>query len=206
MKDFAKILEQHKGKLEQIEDQLDALHEKHMALVTEQKHCEQAQAVIQKVAQLTQEELKYHVSELVTLALAAVFDDPYEFEVSFEQRRSQTECDLWFVRDGERVDPLTASGGGAVDVACFALRVALWSLKAHRTRPVLVLDEPLKFLKGDDLPEKGARMIREISERLGIQIIMISHQVEQIEFADRVFHVTKKGKSKKKGVSSVTVK
>jgi ABC-type transporter Mla maintaining outer membrane lipid asymmetry ATPase subunit MlaF len=201
MRDFSKLLEQRKGQLIQIEDTLDDLHERIMTLQVDQKNCEQAQAIIQKVAMLTQEELKYHVSELVTLALAAVFDDPYEFVVDFQQRRNQTECDLCFQRDGEQVSPAIASGGGAVDVACFALRVALWSLKTHRTRPVLILDEPLKWLKGDDLPEKGARMIKEISARLGIQIIMISHIPDQIEHADRVFLVRKKRKK-----SYVTVK
>ena len=200
MREYDKILQQRKGQLQQTECRLDTLHERLMSLQREQKDCEQAQAVIQTVAQLTQEELKYHISELGTLALAAVFDDPYELELDFVQRRGQTECDIWFVRDGERVNPLSASGGGAIDVACFALRVSLWSLKAKRTRPVLILDEPLKWLKGEDLPEKGARLIKEISERLKLQIIYISHIPEQVESADRIHHITLK-----KGVSYVRV-
>lgn len=200
MRDYEKILQQRQGQLLQVSDQLDTLHERLMKLQREHKDCELAQSVIQNVAQLTQEELKYHVSELCTLALAAVFDDPYELELDFVQRRGQTECDIWFVRDGERINPLAASGGGAVDVACFALRVSLWSLKKKRTRPILILDEPLKWLKGDDLPEKGARLIKEISERLKIQIIYISHIPEQVESANRIHSFTLR-----KGVTNVRV-
>ena len=197
MREYDKILQQRKGQLQQTECRLDTLHERLMSLQREQKDCEQAQVVIQKVAQLTQEELKYHVSELVTLALAAVFDDPYQFEIDFVQRRGQTECDLWFVRDGKRIDPMNASGGGAQDVASFALRVSLWSLKSKRTRPILILDEPMTALKGEDLPEKGARLLKEISEKLKLQIIYVSHSPEQIESADGIHSISiKKGVSK----------
>jgi hypothetical protein len=175
---------------------------------------EEAQRVIQTVAQMTQKELEFHISSLVSLALAAVFDDPYEFIVEFVQRRGRTECDLWFVRSSNtggagvsgksgatgdnkgntldtrtRIDPMTASGGGAVEVASFALRVALWSMATPRTRNTLLLDEPLKFLKGDILPERGSRMIQLLSERLGLQIIMVSHIADQIEGANRRIEV-----------------
>jgi hypothetical protein len=193
---------------------------------------EEAQRVIQTVAQMTQKELEFHISSLVSLALAAVFDDPYEFIVEFVQRRGRTECDLWFVRspqgngtvekgngpggavekgngpggavekgngDKVKIDPMTASGGGAVEVASFALRVALWSMATPRTRNVLLLDEPLKFLKGDILPERGSRMIQLLSERLNLQIIMVSHIADQIEGADRRIEVKlKDGRSRVK--------
>lgn len=151
--------------------------------------------MIQEVAQQTQEELKYHISEIVTLALAAVFDKPYQFEVDFVQRRNQTEADLWFVRDGERIDPLTASGGGAVDVASFALRASLWALQ--RNRPILILDEPGKFISKTYQPKFG-EMLQMISKRLSIQILFITHCDDLVDSADRIFEV-----SIRKGVSVV---
>ena len=199
MTDYRKILDAKKGELVHIKKWLAVAIEKKVELQESLETYEQAQVVIQNVAQQTQEELKYHVSELVTLALAAVFDDPYEFEMEFVQKHNQTECNLWFVRDGERIDPLEASGGGAVDVACFALRVCLWSLQNPKNNEVLILDEPLKWLKGGDLPEKGMRMIKEVSEKLGLQVLMISHIPDQIESADAVHSITLR-----KGVSFVT--
>lgn len=155
-----------------------------------------ARALLQEAARITQEKLQWRISKLVTLAQESVFENPYETKMVFESKFGRTHVDLFFERNGQRVDPLEASGGGAVDVAAFGLQMSLWTLKTPRLRPVFVLDEPLKWLKGGDLPEKGAKMIREIAHRLGVQIIMVSHIPDQIAHADRVFRVVKRrGKS-----------
>lgn len=194
-----KTLEQRKGRQAQVTTDLANCREKIDKLVVGARWCEEAQTIIQTVAQATQQELEYHVGELVTLAMAAVFEDPYQLEVEFVQRRGRTETDLWFVRNGSKVDPLSSSGGGAVDVACFALRVALWSLAPKRTRPTLVLDEPLKFLS-EGYQEKASGMIKEIATKLGVQIIMVTH-IEQLKTAaDSICAVSKL----KNGTSSAT--
>lgn len=193
-------IERLKGRKQQLETDLENVSVSISDLGRQSVYCEQAQVIIQEVAQLTQEQLQYQVSELVTLALASVFENPYELELEFVQRRGRTEADLWFVRDGKRINPMEASGGGAVDVAAFALRIALWSLAKPRTRNTLILDEPLKFLKGGELPEKGALMIKEISERIGLQIIMVSHIPDQIEGADQRISV-----SNRNGVSRASI-
>lgn len=191
--DYRQLLEQKKGQYKQVEHQLHQSSLKHTSLVKHKEDLEAAQAIIQLVAQATQEELKYHVSELVTLALAAVFEDPYELEVDFQQRRNQTEADIWFVRDGERVDPLTASGGGAVDVAAFALRISCWSLRKPRTRPILILDEPFQHIKGEADNIKAIQMVKGVSQQLGLQVLMVSDEripLAEIEAgADRVFKI-----------------
>jgi DNA repair exonuclease SbcCD ATPase subunit len=105
---------------------------------------------------------------------------------------------LFFVRDGEKVNPIDATGGGAVDIAAFALRVASWSMMNPRTRPVMILDEPLKNLD-KERQQKGSAMIKEVSERLGIQFIIITHEEALTEYADKTFNVTIK-----KGISNVT--
>jgi DNA repair exonuclease SbcCD ATPase subunit len=125
-----------------------------------------------------------------------VFPNPYELKVEFIQRRNKTECDLYFVREGHKVDPLTASGVGAVDIASFALRIASWSMKKPRTRNVILLDEPFKHLKGKDANHRVLNMINEISKRMGLQIIMVSDEripkEDIIAAADRVFEVGKR--------------
>jgi DNA repair exonuclease SbcCD ATPase subunit len=202
MVNYRQILEQRKGQVKQVRDSIDYAN---AALRTAQDHkldLEQAQAIIQLVAQATQEELKYYISEIVSLAEAAVFDDPYELDVDFVQRRNQTECDLWFLKEGERIHPLTASGGGAVNVAAFALRVSLWTLQKPQTRPVMILDEPAQNIKGDDANIRFIQMVKSVSRRLGLQIIMVSD--ERVPFAeieagaDQIFKI-----GQKKGVSYI---
>lgn len=190
------------GRQEEITNSLNK-YQQELTVVTKEIECTQeAQVIIQTAAQMTQEQLKYHVSELVTLALASVFDEPYEFVVDFVQRRNQTECDLFFKSGDNLIEPLEASGGGAVEVASFALRLSLWTLQSNRTRPIFILDEPLKWLQGKDYPEKGMQMIKDISERLGAQIIMVTHLVDQINNSDKVHEVTMNNKKRKSKVVS----
>ena len=155
---------------------------------------EEARVRMQTVAQDTQRQLEYHISEPVSLAQAAVFPDPYALKVVFDMKRGKTECSLAYVRDGrEYRDVLFSVGGGAADVGAFALQVAALTLARPRPRMVLLADEPLKWLKGGDLPEKGAEMIGLVSRQVGVQVICISHIPDQIAGADRVFRFTKKG-------------
>lgn len=188
-------LERDKGKQEKTEQEIKERGNAISQLEKQLAVCDKALVIAQTVARLTQEQLEIHISDIVSSAMSAVFDDPYEIKVEFVVRRGKTEADIYFVRDGKKVDPLSCSGGGAVDVAALALQIAMWSLTAPRTRNVLILDEPLKWLKGGDLPERGAAMIKEISKKLGIQIIMVSHSPQLIDSADAVFDVrmTKKG-------------
>ena len=199
---YRSYLDRLKGRQEEITTGLD----KNKALLTQVtkdiEYTQEAQVLIQTAAQMTQEELKYHVSELVTLALASVFEEPYEFVVDFVQRRNQTECDLFFKSGENLIEPLEASGGGAVEVASFALRMSLWTLQSKRTRPIFILDEPLKWLQGRDYPEKGMKMIKDISDKLGVQIIMVTHMVDQINESDRVHEVTMDNKQRKSRVVS----
>jgi len=147
---------------------------------------ERGQVVLQQAARLTQEQLQYQVSDLVTAALQAVFPRPYEFRLTFAEQRGRTEARAELLRGGvESDDPMGATGGGVVDVVAFALRVAMWSLApaARRPRPLLVLDEPFRFLSAD-LRERAASLLHELCERLGLQIVMVTHEPAFVIAAD----------------------
>lgn len=163
---------------------------------------EKAREIIREVGIKTQQQLSFHIADITSLALEAVFNDPYKLIVDFVQRRNKTECDLYFDRDGNRVEPLQASGGGAVDVAAFALRIASWSMQRPKSRNVVILDEPFKHLKGVRENILVLDMVKEISKKLGIQIIMVSDEridrEEIVMRADKVFETRIK-----KGVTEV---
>ena len=190
-----KEIEQRRGRKDYIEAEIDSIVLEVKDLQRQSKHHEEAQEIIRQVALKTQQQLQYHISDIASMALDAVFPDPYELIAEFVQKRNKTECDLYFTRDGEKADPLSAAGGGAVDVASFALRVASWSMRTPKYRNTLILDEPFQYLSSDLLP-KASEMIKEISKELRLQIIMVSHSEELIEEADKVFKI-----AKKKGIS-----
>ena len=94
------------------------------------------------------------------------------------------------------IDPIEASGVGAIDVASFALRIASWTMAIPKTRNVIILDEPMKHLS-TEYQEKASAMIKELSQKLGLQFIIITHEEVLTSSADKIFEVSiRKGKTK----------
>jgi DNA repair exonuclease SbcCD ATPase subunit len=193
-------LEQSKGAKAQLEKSLSTLQTELKEKGRSLRQHEQAKEIIRTVGQKTQEQIRFHIEDIVSMALDAVFEAPYKFAVEFLQRRNKTECDLYFVRDGNRVDPLTASGVGAVDIASFALRIASWSMSTPHSRNTIILDEPFRFLS-ENYQEQAGNMLKEISQKLGIQMILITHNTTLASCADKTFEVSiRNGISKVKEV------
>lgn len=204
LQNFRQRLDQKQGKRDLLQSQLSGLGKRARELKRQVAFSEQARGIIQTVGQQTQEELQYHISELVSLALNAVFDEPYTFKVEFVLRRGKTECDLLFERDGHAFSPIDSSGGGPVDVAAFALRIALWNIASPRPRNTLILDEPFKFIDPIENTEhlrRASDMLKELSAKLGLQLIYVTHSPDLAEAADKVFTV-----SQRRGISKVEEK
>ena len=193
-------MDELKGKRKIIKKSIDSNKSLVSRLKKQLVRYEQAREIIRTVGILTQQQLTFHISDVVSLALDTVFDDPYEFTVEFVRRRGKSECDLFFVRNGQKIHPLSASGGGAVDIASFALRVASWSMQLDRTDSVLLLDEPFKNLSSDYL-SYASELLKKVSEKLHLQVIMVSHSAELVDYADKVFQC-----SIRNGVSKVVEK
>ena len=142
--------------------------------MTSLKAANDAQEILQHLAQAVQEHAHKRIADVVSSCLAAVFEDPYEFKITFERKRGRTEARLSFVRDGLEVDPLTASGGGMVDVASFAFRVACLMLHQPKLSRVVVLDEPFRYVSAQ-YQDNVRMMLEKLSEDLRVQIIFITH-------------------------------
>jgi len=200
--EFRAKLEQRKGQKQQVEKSILSTQNKIEDLEAEVIDIQEAQLILQTVAVATQRELEFHISDLVSMALDSVFPDPYRLALDFVLKRGKSEADISFVRgdEEEKIHPLSAAGGGAVDVAAFALRVSLWSLANPRTRNVLILDEPFKNINDSTrtMHTKAAEMIKMISDKLNLQIIIITLLPEILDTADKVFEI-----KNVKGVSKV---
>lgn len=165
------------------------------------KLLEDAQVFLQKVAQETQEHLRFQIEDIVNLALETCFPGEYIFQIKFEISRGKTEAELVFLdqKTQRQIDPMNASGGGVVDLTTFALRIACYALE-RGTDNVIVLDEPFRFLSRD-LQQRAGEILKTLSERMNLQIIMVSHIGEIIDIADKVFEV----KKNENGISKVKV-
>jgi len=143
---------------------------------TEVEDAATAQELAQQVAQAIQQQAHDQIAEVVSRCLSAVFDEPYVFRIHFERKRGRTEARLVFEREGMEVDPMTASGGGVVDVAAFALRLSCLILNKPPLRRVLILDEPFRFVSEQGEYQSRVRELLEtLAREMGVQFIMVTH-------------------------------
>jgi DNA repair exonuclease SbcCD ATPase subunit len=164
------------------------------ALKADFENYTKARWILSEVAKETQKNFQVKVESLVTSAIRAVFEErPFEFKLIFEQKRNKFECKPVVVENGVEYEPKDELGGGIIDLISFAFRVVLWHLENPRSRNVFVLDEPMKFVGKGDLLMRAGRMVKEISHRLGFQIIMVTHEPELAEIADKAWAVDHDG-------------
>ena len=134
----------------------------------------EAQELAQHVAQVIQQKAHDQIARVVSRCLSAVFDEPYEFRIHFERKRGRTEARLTFDRDGMEVDPMTASGGGVVDIASFALRLSCLILNKPPLRRAMVMDEPFRFVS-EEFRDRVKALLETLSEEMKTQFVMVTH-------------------------------
>ena len=170
---------------ERLTDRLLADHQAAKAAVTAERealrvavaHHEaaiEACDVTQRIAAEVQQQAHAAIASIVSRCLSAVFHDPYEFRIEFERKRGRTEAKLSFHRDGIEVDPLDGSGGGVVDVAAFALRLACVLLHRPQLRPVIIADEPFRNVDADNIV-RVRELLHRLAADLGVQLILVTH-------------------------------
>lgn len=186
-----------KGRKEGLEKDKISCMSKLSLLSKKRRNVEEAQLLVQEVAKQTQQKLSDNISEIVTTALKSVLDDPYEFTIRYETKRGKTEALLLFKQGEKEIDPMDEAGGGVVDLASFALRIALWNISTPRSNNTIILDEPFKHLSKNYSVEI-AKLLKMLSKKLKLQFIMVTHDENLKEAADKLFVVTKK-----KGISEV---
>jgi predicted ATPase len=135
----------------------------------------EAQAAAQSAAQLVQEQAHARIASLTAQCLRAVFGpEAYDFAVVFERKRGRTEASLVLRRGGRDYDAADSAGGGVVDVASFALRLACLMMNKPPLRRFLALDEPFKHLSEEYRPAARA-LLEQLSGELQVQIVMVTH-------------------------------
>lgn len=146
---------------------------------------------VSKIIAMFQEGIKKRVQELVNKILRYIYSDrEIEFRLVTEEKRGKTEFKP-VIMDGliER-NPEEDEAGGAADLISLGLRIIFRFLERKPSRPVFVLDEPLKFIGSGDMMEKAGLMLKELTDMLGIQFIIVTHDEELYAYADKMWRVT----------------
>lgn len=179
------------GRRKQLEQTFDAKDERLQELKRKRDIYIKARWVLSEVAKITQESFKERVENLVTMAIRSVFNRDFTFELIFERKRNKLECQPIVLEGGNELIPKDDMGGSVLDIISFAFRVVLWSIEKPRSRNVLLTDEPGRWT--GKLITLFGKMISEVSHRLGLQIIMPTHEEELMNIVDRVWNVEHDG-------------
>ena len=182
---------QRKGRLQQVSSAFDTAAE----LKTDAERHASALDILRTYATMQEATVREKVESLVTEGLRAVFErDDLTFLFKFElgPRGQMTATALLQTNMGEHVietEATDARGGGVLDVAAYLLKCVMLCLMRPALDRVLILDEIFKHLSRNHLLNVAA-LVKTMSERLGIQVIMVTHKDEFLDTADRVFDVS----------------
>jgi hypothetical protein len=154
-----------------------------------------SQALLQEVAKEVQSQLSLKIDSVVNLGLATCFGNEYTFKLEYVSSRGKTEVEFNLYKDNKLIDPMMQNGGGLVDILCFCLRVAVYSIS--KVDNIIVFDEAMKYVsKG--YRSKAAELIHTLSEKLDLQFISVTHIEEMVDDSDKQIVV-----GKREGVSYV---
>ena len=150
---------------------------------------DQSIAILTKLAELKRKDLEERVESILTYALTSVFEQPYQFKIYSTLRGNQIRMEFKIEKNGAETDIIDGQGGGIVDVVSFVLRVVNLLLYKPNVRKLIILDEFGKHSSREYLPNV-ASLIKELSERTGIQFLIVTHASELIECGDVTYHTS----------------
>jgi DNA repair exonuclease SbcCD ATPase subunit len=136
------------------------------------------------------------IEALVTSGLQAIFEENLSFHLIESTLRQTPQIDFvvkTHLPDGSSFDTdvLSARGGGLAAVVGLLLRVVLILLtraSGKKAPDLLVLDETLAHLSREYLDAAG-QFLRTLVDSTGLQLLMVTHQHELVEFADVVYRL-----------------
>lgn len=153
---------------------------------------EKVSAVLTRIGEQRQESAQRQIEELVTRALQIIFGENLSFHVVQSVKASRAEVDfiLRSTYGNQVVDTpvLEARGGGMAAVVGFVLRLVVL-LFTPGARRFIALDESFAHVSASYEP-RVAEFLREVADKAGVQILLITHSSAYGDLADAKYRLT----------------
>ncbi len=153
---------------------------------------EEAHVTLTEMEKSWRRQFEEKFSALVSHGLTAVFGEETRIHIETSTKRGATSMALKIEQGGvELGDIIDSTGGSIVSVLSVLLRVMLTVSVRPNLRRLIVLDEPLHgAVDPSHIPTFGT-LLRELSDRLDLQFIVVAHETDLEEYADVVYEVVK---------------
>ena len=180
-----------KGERKKLESQAQTLRKNIRSLKSKLEIAKKAKSIMQLVAEKTQSQIEYKISELTTLSLSTVFKDRYKFICKFKGfGEKSNHCHFLFDNNGYEEKPEDSSGG-VRNIAALGLSCTVHKIADPKTRDIIFLEEPFLELKGKKANIKALKLLNTLSKELKIQFIIISDERVHLKYikkyADKVY-------------------
>lgn len=154
---------------------------------------EKSLASLQKLTDLKKKETTEKIENIISFGLQTIFEDSsYQFKISDSIKRKQVVYDFRVFSDSFNSDNgvsiLDSRGGGVVSIVSFLLRLVLMCMMDKKAERFLALDEPFSNLS-ENYHENLVVAVKSIAEKLGVQLLVISHQKSLDAFGDVVYEL-----------------
>lgn len=168
-----------------------SLHQEILKLQKDVSAYEQVTALLNTIGEDRQNQAQVQIESLVTMGLQSIFGPELSFHVIQKEnsKSAQVEFVLRSTLADDRIvetDVLAARGGGVSAVVGFLLRLVILLLSSPSQSKILVLDETFSHVSAEYL-DNVAQFLKEITEKTNIQILMVTHQSELTDTADKVY-------------------
>jgi hypothetical protein len=149
--------------------------------------------LMEYVASYAQSIIHEKIDRIVTAALQVVYQNAdIKFCTNIDRTGDRMDAEF-VIKIGDTPLPgplLDSTGGGMLDVAAFTMRLAVVSIL--RVKGPIIMDEPFRHVDADAMVRLAA-FVRRLSDDLGIQLIIVTHDTVLQNVADSVVHLVDRG-------------
>ncbi len=141
----------------------------------------------------TQKSLEDTFSNIGSAALNKIFGDDKKLKFSFDKNKKKNPSvnieisQHWDKDDDLITNIMEAEGGAMIDIVALGLRLAMIKLISPEQKGPIFLDEICRYISKNDSIRATGEFLREISDKLNKQLIIITHTPELFNYADKLF-------------------
>jgi DNA repair exonuclease SbcCD ATPase subunit len=197
-----KVFFNMKGKEEQLQQRKSELEVQLQKILDNIDLLEKVSVLLKKASEYAREQSRLQIESLVTNCLQFIFNSALEFKIEINEVRGRPEAEFYVLSNINdeviKTRPQDSRGGGVVDVVSLAIRIAMIEYGSMNINGPIILDEPAKHVS-DDYILQVAEFLKQVSAMFQRQVIIITHNKQLNEIADKWFYVDMED-----GVSKVT--
>jgi len=180
------------GQVELLEKQIQDVRTEHDETEKQYKIGEQVIDALRKYSVLMEQTLRKKLDNVITYGLNCIFGQGYESCLEFSISRGQamlqsmvrnTLGKVEFIADVE-----DGNGEGMSNVVSLIYRVLVLSLYRPMQKQILWLDECFRNLD-DNKIESAGEFLRYLCDRLGMQMVLITHQKQLLEIGEKCYEL-----------------